>query len=219
MKVVVAWLCMIAIALVAAGSCSIKHSSEQFECEINADCTDLGDGRVCSEGLCVIPGGTMKDAAAGDGPRDAFVLDAPAVCPAQCTTCNLEKKECAIDCENDTDPATCTNNIKCPAGYSCNIKCNTASSCRAGVDCTAATGCKIDCAGFGSCRNLACSGGACDIICSGAQSCVGVACNQSCACGVKCDIGSNCFNVTCSKQACDIGQGCSTQPTGCNTCP
>src|SRR5215207_4947239 len=69
MKVVIAWLALVALALVAAGSCSIKHQSEQFECEENADCVELGDGRVCSEGLCVVPGGPQKDAATGDRAR------------------------------------------------------------------------------------------------------------------------------------------------------
>ena len=220
MKVVVAWLCMIALALVAAGSCSIKHSSEQFECDTNADCVDLGDNRVCSEGLCVIPGGNMKDASMGDTLRDAFILDAPLVCPPQCTSCNLEKKECTVDCQNDPDPATCANQIKCPPGFSCVVKCNTANSCRMGVDCISGTSCKIECTGFGSCRTLACGPGPCDVTCAGNQSCGNVTCNQSCACDVKCATGAYCFNTTCSlPPQCDVGVGCSSQPAGCDTCP
>jgi len=222
-KVVVAWLAIVALALVAAGSCSIKHSSEQFECDTNADCVDLDGNRVCSDGLCVVPGGgPMKDAAV-DGMRTDTLPDASLICPDQCTSCNIEKKECTVDCAGDPDTTTCMGQVKCPAGWSCNVKCNTASSCRAGVDCLGSTSCKIECSGFGSCRSVACGPGPCDITCSGSQSCGGtaggVACGTSCACDVKCAAGANCFNVTCTKPQCDTGLGCSSQPTGCDTCP
>lgn len=221
MKVVVAWLGLVALALVVAGSCSIKHQSEQYECETNADCADLGENRVCSEGLCVVPGGNMKDAAMGDAPRGDAAIDA-AVCPSQCTSCNLEKKECIIDCQ--ANPAVCGNAstntpVKCPTGFACVIKCNSPSSCRSGVDCTTATRCGIECTGFGSCRGVQCGPGPCDVNCTGSQSCGGIACNTSCACDVECGINANCLNVTCTKAQCDTGLGCSSQIPGCNTCP
>ena len=218
MKVIVAWLALVVLALVVAGSCSIKHSSEQYECETNADCQELGDGRVCSEGLCVIPGGNIKDAAISDAPRPP---DAPAdalVCPPQCTSCNLGKKECIIDCNQQG--ANCTDAMKCPTGFSCNIKCNTPSSCRMGIDCLTSTGCAIECTGGFSCRNIACGPGPCNVTCSGNNSCSGISCGQSCACDVKCTpVVSSCFNVTCSKPACDPGLGCSSEPPTCDTCP
>lgn len=223
MRIVIAWLCMIALAVV---SCSIKHQSEQFECESNADCVELGDGRVCSGGLCVVPGGNMpKDAAVGDGRPDTPVDAPPFVCPPQCTSCNGEKKECIVDCANDPDPMTCAQTIKCPPGFACNIKCNVASACRMGVDCTQGTACKVDCTSFGTCRNVQCGPGACDVTCSGSQSCGGattngVSCNNSCACDVTCQQGSNCFNITCTAPQCDIAfDGCSSEPAGCDTCP
>jgi hypothetical protein len=217
-KVIVAWLALVVLALVVAGSCSIKHSSEQYECETNADCQDLGDGRVCSDGLCVVPGGNIKDAALGDAPRPGDASpDAALVCPPQCTSCNLDKKECIIDCSQN--PQGCTNQMKCPTGFSCNIKCNTTNSCRNGIDCLTSNGCAIECSGFSSCRNVACGPGPCLLNCTASQSCGGISCGQSCACDVKCGVTASCFNVTCTKPACDTGAGCSSEPNTCDTCP
>lgn len=219
MKLIVAWLALVMLAVVVAGSCSIKHASEQYECDTNADCQELGDGRVCNEGLCVIPGGNIKDAAPGDTlrPPDA-PTDAPLVCPSQCTSCNLDKKECIIDCNQN--PMACgAPQIKCPPGFACTIKCNTPSSCRNGIDCLGATACRIECTGGFSCRNVACGPGPCDVLCTGTSACAGISCGQSCACDVDCNLAASCFNVSCTKQACDIGQGCSSEPATCDTCP
>jgi hypothetical protein len=217
-KVIVGWLALVVLALVVAGSCSIKHASEDYECETNADCQDLGDGRVCSNGLCVVPGGNIKDAALGDSSRPDAPRDAALVCPPQCTSCNLDKKECVIDCNQPG--ANCTDAMKCPTGFSCDIRCNTPSSCRMGIDCLTSTGCTIECSGSFACRNVACGPGPCAVNCSGNNSCAGISCGQSCACDVKCTpVVSSCFNVTCTKPACDTGLGCSSQPATCDTCP
>ena len=217
MKVVVAWLCLVALALVIAGSCSIKHPSEQYECQENADCAELGDGRVCSEGLCVVPGGGMMDAAI-DGPKtDGLPPDAPQVCPSMCTSCNFEKKECTMDCNQNAN--LCANQMTCPTGWTCNIKCNTPSSCRMGINCMTATACNVECSGSFSCRNVVCGPGACDVKCTGSNACSGISCGQSCACDVACGVGASCFNVICTKPVCDTGLGCSSTPPTCNTCP
>jgi hypothetical protein len=219
-KIIVAWLCLVAFALALAGSCSIKHPSEQYECDTNADCVELGDNRVCSGGLCVVPGGTMSDAATDGGRVDALP-DASLMCPSQCTQCNTEKKECVIDC--NAQPTKCDSNagqVVCPAGWNCNIKCNTGSSCRNGVNCLNSQSCNVECTGNFSCRNVACGPGPCQVNCAGNQSCSGVSCGQSCACDVKCTPGvSSCFNVICKSAFCDIGLGCSSEPNGCDTCP
>lgn len=216
MKVVVAWLCLVALAIVTAGSCSIKHASEQYECETTADCVELGSDRVCSEGVCVVPG-NGKDAAI-DGPRP---IDAPPdgslICPMQCTSCNVQKKECVIDCNQA--PTACAAQITCPVGWACNVKCNTPSSCRMGVSCVPSTSCNVECTGNFACRNIACGTGPCNVTCSGSNSCSGIACNSSCACDVACDNDASCFNVTCTKPQCDTGLGCSSLPAGCETCP
>ncbi len=214
-KLVVAWLCLVALALITTGSCSIKHASGQYECDTTADCADLGDNRVCADGLCVVPGGT-KDAAV-DAPKPKDAAPDAAVCPAQCTSCNLEKKECTVDC--NANPALCTGQMTCPAGYSCNIKCDTPSSCRNGIDCRLGTACTIECSGSFACRNIACGPGICNVSCAGNNSCSGISCGMSCACDVKCGATSSCFNVICNKAFCDTGLGCSSEPQGCNTCP
>jgi hypothetical protein len=212
-KVVIAWLCLVAVAI----SCSIKHASEQYECDTNDDCAALGDNRVCSEGICVVPGGAPKDAAVdGKLPVDA-PPDASLVCPPGCTSCNLEKKECVIDCNANT--TLCAAQITCPLGWACNVKCNTSSSCRMGINCTQASSCNIECTGNFACRNIACGPGECDIKCTGNQTCAGINCNNSCACDVACNIGASCFNVSCTKFQCDTGPGCSSEPQGCDTCP
>ena len=83
MKVVVAWLFLIVLALALAGSCSIKHSSEQYECETNAECAGFDDDRVCAEGLCVVPGGPGPNK---DASTDGRPADASNACPSQCTS-------------------------------------------------------------------------------------------------------------------------------------
>jgi hypothetical protein len=218
-KLLVAWLTLIALALVIAGSCSIKHASDQFECETNADCANLEDNRVCSEGLCVVPGGTKKDAGV-DGKTGDAIPDS-AQCPAGCTQCSPEKKECTIDCSQNPTlcASTTTTAVKCPTGWSCIIKCNMSSSCRNGIDCLTATGCQIECSGSFACRNVSCGAGPCDVSCTGSSSCSGVSCGTSCACDVECGPNANCFNVICSKPMCDTGIGCTSQANGCNTCP
>jgi hypothetical protein len=215
-KVVAAWLCLVALALVVA-NCSIKHASEQFECETNADCAGLGDNRVCSEGLCVVPGGNMKDAAVGDAQRGDASIDASQACPEQCTSCKLDKKECVIDC-NQNQMGCANQQVKCPAGFDCTVKCNTPSSCRNGIDCLTAGSCTVECTGSFSCRNVACGPGPCLVTCAGNNSCSGISCGQSCACDVKCAQNANCFNVICGKPLCDTGLGCSSEPVTCDTC-
>src|SRR5262249_51330558 len=105
-KVVIAWLCLVAVAI----SCSIKHASEQYECDSNDDCAALGDNRVCGGGICVVPGGeNPKDGGIDSRPPDAPPDGQMLVCPPQCTSCNLEKKECVIDCNQNA--TTCASQI------------------------------------------------------------------------------------------------------------
>jgi len=219
-KLVVAWLAVLVLAVATASSCSIKHPSEQFECDTQADCDALGDGRECVDGLCVVLGGgsgTKKDA--GTDPRpDAPLPPDAATCPSQCTACDLQRKECLIDCA--ANPAGCNGQVVCPPGFACNIKCSTPNACRNGVSCLDATACNIECSGFGSCRNVACGPGRCRTSCSGTDSCRGIACGQSCACDVLCPDPARCENVVCTALTCGtFSGGCTSMRTGCNTCP
>ena len=163
MKIVLAWLAIICVALISAGSCSINHKSGEYECTKQADCDT---GRQCIGGYCIVPGGAV-DAKTIDGPKaDARLIDAPnSDCPPQCTSCNTGSKTCNIDC----GLTNCNGNsaIVCPAEYSCAITCSTNNSCSAGIDCTAAKSCAITCGGQGSCRGIECGTGDCDVKCTG----------------------------------------------------
>lgn len=212
MKIVIAWICLLGLTALGAGSCSINHKSGDFECTKQSDCVG---GRTCNGGYCVFPTGTI-DAPPGDTVVVDGAIDGNA-CPAQCTSCDLGSHTCRVDCA----VSSCNGPIVCPAGWNCDVACSTASSCRAGVTCTGAGTCKIACTGTGSCRDLQCGSGKCDITCSGSNSCRNVACSPSCGCDVKCTPGvASCEGVTCTAIQCDTGLGCSSQITNsCDTCP
>jgi hypothetical protein len=205
---------LLAAAIVV--SCTINHVSNNFECENNADCIELGhNNRVCSDGLCIVPG----------GPSDAAVdtkVDAPgdtgAVCPAQCTSCNAGKMECTINCASAA--GNCTNQVVCPAGWHCTVLCSPGNSCRNGINCLTSKSCTVECTGSQSCRNISCGPGPCDVNCAALQSCRGVSCGQSCACDVACSGPADCTNVICKSPGCtDIFTGgCTSMGNGCNTC-
>ena len=209
-----AWLTLVVVAVVSAGSCSVNHRSETFE-----ECTGNGQGtcssgKRCSNGLCV---STSIDA--GINPDGKPLPDA-LVCPTQCTSCKLETMECKIDCA--ISPASCVNLVVCPEGWNCDINCTTQNSCRNGINCVGGASCDILCQGNSSCRNISCGVGRCNTICSGSNSCRNIQCGQSCSCDVDCQLGSLCDTVVCAHAACDdspFSNGCNSLAPGCDTCP
>lgn len=219
MKLVVAWLGALAIAVVMAGSCTINHKSNAFECSRQADCER---DRTCVDGYCVT-GGTPGDAGRDtgptvDAPTDGRQPDAGELCPAGCTSCNQSTHTCTIDCS----VTSCTSEVKCPTGWACKIGCTTASSCSGGIDCTEATGCTITCSGTNACRDLACGEGKCKVSCTGSGSCRGMDCSDSCACDISCtgtQSGGACAESSCPA-GCAIGFGrcTSTAIPQCNSC-
>lgn len=215
-KLVIGWLVAVAVGTVAVVSCSINHRSGAYACETNADCED---GRVCSDDLCVVPGGTKPpDAAIGDAAKPPDAPPDGRACPDVCTSCNTEKKECIINC--GMNPDGCTDAVVCPAGWHCNVMCSVQNSCRQGVNCTNALSCNIACSGQGSCRMVACGPGKCDVNCTGQGACRGISCGQSCGCDVNCSNNAECSGVMCTEFQCrkTFGTGCTSQPFGCNTC-
>lgn len=210
MKWIFVWLTLATIVVAAAaGSCSINHRSDRLECPEGTECPP---DRECVEGVCIPitapPDGAPPDT--GEPTVDAYT------CPPQCTTCIGQV--CIIDCS--AAGANCTDQVRCPKGFSCDIRCNTDSACRSGIHCLDATECTIQCGGRDSCRGVMCGTGGCFLNCTGMNSCETVACEQSCACDVKCAIGNNsCQNVQCTSDACEVGRGCSTMLPGCDTCP
>jgi hypothetical protein len=235
-KIVALWLAAVTLAVVTAGSCSVNHRSGDFACTRTSECAD---GRVCSDGLCVLTNPPPPDAG-GDGgiPGGA--------CPATCSSCDGASRTCNIDCLLDSD--VCARPITCPQGWNCMINCAADNSCRAGIDCRQAASCQVNCFADGSCRNATCGAGDCSFECDGTDSCSGIACgtgasqvacngenschdnnggaglgvdcSNACSCNVQCNLDSACLPVTCPA-GCDgnTGEGCTARRPGCNTCP
>jgi hypothetical protein len=203
---------VLACCLVVAAGCSVSHRSGDFACKTTADCSR---DRTCVEGLCVVS--AVDAGAKADGPP---IGDA-AVCPSQCTSCNVATKSCTIDCALSGN--ACNQAITCPAGWDCIIGCSTNGSCRNGINCQNSKSCTITCGAAQSCRNVSCGAGPCNIDCAGNGSCRDVSCGASCACDVTCRINSACLNLTCKSPPDCTGPlpfgGCTSQNPGCNTCP
>ena len=211
---VLAWVALVAIAMIASVDCSITHESDGFACTTTANCSKF-PGRVCMNGFCVEPGGPGSDAGVTDG-KGSNHPDA-SNCPANCTSCDLGSKTCFIDC----DKTSCTNMVTCPPGFNCDIQCSTSGSCRNGVNCTQGQSCIVTCSGDSACRGVTCGSGPCDVECSGPSSCKTINCESSCRCDVNCFPGSLCEFVTCTQFQCrdQINGGCNSTLTGCDTCP
>jgi hypothetical protein len=200
-------LALVTLAIVAG--CSIDHRTDQYACSPTAPC---GDGRVCDQGFCVVAG--TIDAPRGDGPPSSNDANN---CPAPCTSCNVQQKTCTVNCQL----TSCASLITCPAGYKCDIQCNTDNACRSGISCQTAAGCTIECSGRQACEKVQCGPGPCAVTCSGPNSCRDVACNNSCACDVICTGNQSCSRgIQCTSFACrnPTGPGCTSMPSFCRTC-
>ncbi len=210
MKLVIAGtIVALAVALAAiTTSCSIQHRSDQYACTTTTDCQD---GRICDNGYCVVAG-SIDAARPSDAPKPGG--DA-SNCPPGCSTCNVQLKTCTINCQL----TSCTNTVTCPAGYKCDIMCNTDNSCRNGINCQQAASCTIACGGKESCQNVQCGPGPCAVSCTGGASCRGVDCNNSCACDVVCTGLQSCGDaIQCTSLACRSGSGCSSAAAFCHSC-
>src|SRR5262249_33638259 len=141
-KLAALFLVTLGLAIVAAGSCSVNHLSDDFVCSAQRLCSS---DRTCVDGLCVL---TATDAGSRDGP--GTVVDAATPCPAQCTSCVTSRKSCTIDCSLSN---SCSQPVTCPTGWSCSVLCNTQGSCERGINCTASTSCSITCSTNLSCQN------------------------------------------------------------------
>ena len=219
MKLVVAWLAVVALAVITAGSCSVNHRSGDYACTGPSDCRD---GRVCVDNFCVAPGTTPVDASRADAPMPQPDANA---CPAQCSSCNVAAKACTIDCAVKSCVGT---QIVCPQGWNCDVLCSTPNSCRSStpgtpaVVCTGTLSCNVTCSGDYSCRGVACGTGPCNVACEGLNSCSSVRCNNACSCDVACGNLASCSNVFCTSSQCYDGLtgGCSSQQAAsCDTCP
>ena len=218
MKLVALWAALVVVAVTAAGSCSVNHRSGEFACETTRDCAA---GRICNDGLCVstrpIDAGVTLDT---PSPLDApLPIDAPqAMCPAQCTSCDLDAKTCAVDC--GANPILCTHAITCPTGFSCKIDCTSERACRNGIDCADAADCTITCGVSQSCRSVTCGAGACKLDCEGLGSCANVTGGNG-PTTARCSGSTSCTDVTCGSGKCVVdcvGPGSCTKADCGNAC-
>ena len=183
----------LAIALaVALAGCSVNHRTGDISCDAEQRCAN---GRTCVDGFCVV--------AADSGVVDALPRPGDAaVCPSQCTSCDLAQRSCVIDCANNG--GACNQAVTCPAGWSCNVLCSLPNQCNSGVFCGNATSCTIGCGARQTCKTVACGSGACNCSCSGNSSCSSVGCGLG-ACGDNCTGNGACSSVTCGLAcACDV---------------
>ncbi len=199
---------------VLLASCSITHKSGDYACDLPTDCAP---GRVCSGGYCVTTGQPSDAPHADRIDAPAPPIDAPTVevCPSQCTSCNLQDRQCTIECGPLNN--NCAAPVVCPPGYSCEIGCLTSGSCRSGVNCANAEACVVTCAGAGSCRDVTCGAGPCAVECSGYNSCErNIHCGAACQCDITCSGPGqkNCqTGVVCDDNACSaFDGGCTSTP-------
>lgn len=209
----------------AAGCYEPALTDCMIRCEGPAQC--VAD-QVCLDGFCAAPvvarctdqgQPVIVDAAAATSdampPPDG---DPNALCIQGCSKGTCIDGVCTIDC---SEPGTCLTDVVCPMNLPCHVICGD-GSCNGKVNCAGAASCAIDCIGDYACDDdISCpSGRPCDVTCSGANSCKHrTKCSNSCSCNVACTGLGSCAEASeCPSMTCRIGNGCTSQLAGCNTC-
>jgi hypothetical protein len=81
------------------GACSVLVESATDQCKTDADCNHFGNGSVCKEGLCVLPGGSTSSSSGSGGGGEACFSGTPTKDEEylnQCTTAEcVEFDNCA----------------------------------------------------------------------------------------------------------------------------
>jgi hypothetical protein len=154
------------------------------------------------------------------GQTDAAPLspDARDICSQGCPNGTCINGVCTIDC---SDPGSCPTDITCPVNLPCHVICGD-GSCGHKVNCTGALDCQIDCIGDNSCLDeIQCSSHRCEVTCSGQNACKRrTKCGNACGCDVTCSGAGSCAEASeCPAVVCRVGNGCSSQPIGCEACP
>ncbi len=134
-------------------ACLVDRPSTSFQCQTQADC---GDGRVCTDGYCVVSS-----------------------CPDDCTSCDEGAKTCQVNCTSADD---CAGTIDCPSGWTCTISCIGGGACN-DIRCGGGSRCDITCTGDNACDDITCDNAcACDLTCVGdacnSWSCPSVGANE-----------------------------------------
>jgi hypothetical protein len=216
--------------LVAAGCYRPTLRDCTVQCAAETDCA--GD-QHCAAGWCVgagietcdsIGGVVTPDGSvavttdAGPGQPDAAVPpDARDICTQGCSMGTCVGGVCTIDCST---PGACPNDVVCPVNLPCHVICGD-GSCGHKVNCTMSLECTVDCIGDMACKDeIQCSHSACEVTCSGTGSCKRrTKCANACACDVTCSGAGSCAEASeCPAALCRVGNACSSQPVGCDTC-
>jgi len=195
-------------------------------------CTGDGQcasGQVCVDGFCagtnvvrcteegqpVIVDAAAVTSDAEEPPADA---DPNVLCNQGCTKGTCIDGVCTIDC---SQAGACQTDVVCPLNLPCHVICGD-GACHGKVNCTGAESCRVDCTGELACDDdIQCpSGRDCDVVCSGTGSCKHrTKCSNSCSCDVTCSGTGSCPEASeCPEMSCRIGNGCTSQLAGCNTC-
>lgn len=154
------------------------------------------------------------------GKADAAPLspDARDICSQGCPNGTCINGVCTIDC---SAPGSCPNDIACPVNLPCHVICGD-GSCGHKVLCANSLDCQVDCVGDNSCLDeIQCSTHRCEVTCSGQNACKRrTKCANACGCDVTCSGAGSCAEASeCPAAVCRVGNGCSSQPIGCEACP
>ncbi|MDQ3364505.1 MAG: hypothetical protein M3680_03660 [Myxococcota bacterium] len=217
------WVRVGLLGLVLATAC---YSPTLRDCTVACSSpTDCGGSQVCgADGFCSAPeiagqcGGVLDALLDGNGGS----ADAPGestLCAIGCTNGTCVAGVCVINC---SAPDSCAGDIVCPANLPCRVECGD-RSCDKKIDCHLSTSCDVRCVGTESCSNeVLCGTGTCTVACSGAGTCdKRIKCKEACACDVTCaGVGACGETQECPLgDTCRLGEGCSSELTGCDRCP
>jgi hypothetical protein len=201
------------------------YHPETRDCTLQCSApTDCAGEQSCSSGWCASDGIrcteegqpiTVDGSVNTDSSADADAANA--LCQQGCSKGTCMAGVCVIDCSAD---GACPNDVACPANLPCRVLCGD-NACGHKIQCGTSSSCEVQCTGQMSCLDeIICPAGDCDVVCSGASSCKRrTKCANSCSCDVSCTGSLSCNEASeCPESACRVGNGCSSTPTGCNTC-
>lgn len=206
---------LICVVIAIAGCYQPAVSDCTVTCEAATDCVD---GQTCRDGFCASDHATCGASTVLDARSTADAMRDADLCPQGCTNGTCVDGVCVIDCTAD---GSCQDDFTCPPNIPCRVECGGRYSCDHKIFCGLASACTVVCSGAFACKDeIVCNANRCDVTCSGEDSCLKrVKCASSCACDVRCPGIDSCGETNdCPDATCRLGEGCSSQLAGCNTC-